>query len=538
MTFLGLRKIRLAWLFFLAIPILYFCFKCPIYSDEIAWKWLTSRFFLDGSSVLTLYPQCKESSSVPIPFLLVPWRVFEGWIYSKPESLLQIRTIGILVGLLIGFLLWRLAKKISVVRQMEVTQIRSVVFAMLLFGVLPFLLVMNRPEQNLVFCVIALVLLPLEKSQTKKRKVILGVGFLFVVLWMFSQHAKALFFLPVALTSYWFMASTKKNKVLGIALLLILTSQCYSFFTKHTECSNEALRASFRGMMVSPSDLVRDPAAALKTLSANVLNSSDYVQSVLFRNEYTLDWLPNNYGFSFGASLMNAVIGVFFLFYIVVSLGSLAGAFKEAAKSREREYLNFMSISLLISLLAFSLFQTGKNFYEAGLVIPIVMLIGVLNIGPEYLKRFAGVSTLIATASVILLCYRFKPNLNTSWNLGGPLIDQAHSIKVSYQREITDRVNQLADKCGLRKDNQVKHLVLDDLTYPFFVSTFQPYHATYVMGWWGKISIPDIENFLSQRESSGVLSQCKWLPDLLLKKAIRDGDLCCLPEFKWDPIPR
>jgi hypothetical protein len=59
----------------------------------------------------------------------------------------------------------------------------------------------------------------------------------------------------------------------------------------------------------------------------------------------------------------------------------------------------------------------------------------------------------------------------------------------------------------------------------------EPYHAVYVLGWWGTMSIENPEEFLKKKSSAGLLAQCKWLPEPLLNKAIRDQDLCCLPAF-------
>jgi hypothetical protein len=89
----------------------------------------------------------------------------------------------------------------------------------------------------------------------------------------------------------------------------------------------------------------------------------------------------------------------------------------------------------------------------------------------------------------------------------------------------------LAAQCGIQNPIEKKHLVVDDLTYPYFIKTVEPYHAVYVLGWWGRMSIENPEEFLKKKSSAGLLSQCKWLPEPLLNKAIRDHDLCCLPAF-------
>lgn len=74
-------KMRTKWLLCLVIAtlslVLELSFRIPIYIDEIGWKILHARYFLDKQVSITLFPQCRLAftHSQPNIFLLPSFRV-------------------------------------------------------------------------------------------------------------------------------------------------------------------------------------------------------------------------------------------------------------------------------------------------------------------------------------------------------------------------------------------------------------------------------------------------------------------------------
>lgn len=517
------QKWRIRWLILLFLPVAYWTFYLPVFTDEVAWKWLTSRLWLDDGRSITLYPQCQEVFSISHPFLFLPSRLIESLVYGAPFSLFHLRYIGWAVFFLCGVMFWLISKSISKVRGGDPVELMLVGGGVALLGVFPFVLVMNRPEQILLLCLLLFIWLPTIKARSVIRESVLTLGFLFVSTTLFAQHAKALFFLPVVLYSGWKLKITKAKRIASVVYVLVLALQCYLFFTELTHCENSFIRETLSKMMVSPAAFVKEPIITFQQLGRNGLQGGDYLKNILIVDEYPNQWLPTNYGFHWGAAVINGLIKLFGLAWIVATLWGVL--------FEEQRYFLKTVVGLGIGAVGLALFQTSKNFYESALWIPVVVLMGMMTINRKTLQFFGIGLLLLATLSVSMVIYRFGSHLRNEWSGTNELTKQDYSVNASYQRAIRSRVVKLAERCGLKNEPTLQHVILDDLTYPYFMKVRQPFHAVYVLGWWGRMSIYDPELFFRSRKSFGLLSQCKWLPDALLNKVVRDQDLCCVPSF-------
>ena len=531
MSFRGVKGLQLVLIFGLLIPSVYFSVHLPIFTDEVAWKWITSRWWSDGGYSISLYPQCSISGQAKIPLMFVPVRIVDSLLYGTPRSIFLLRYIGVCFCFLWFMVLYRFIKVVSTVRQVNKMELLTVTLTISLFGVLPFILVMNRPEQILRLCMTTLVCLPLIDITNELKRFVIAMGFLFLSLMLFAQHAKSLFFLPVVVfTALNLKMSIRQRQVL-LVTAMSFSIQGYLFFMEHTKCTNDFIKSAFGKMMISPETMLVSPTQAIGSMVANGLRFGDYVKGILFFDNYPEQWLPENYGFAFGTKILNVLMAMFFVAWVVASCW---GIIRKSIWKREAGrglFLSDLGLVVLLSLGGLAVCQTSKSFYESALVIPIVIVVGISCINIKVIQVLAKISLVLATASVCLVGYRFWPILKNDWTGESALSRQEYSVKSHYQRAIKDRALSLAARCGIQDSNIKRHLVVDDLTYPYFINTVEPYHAVYVLGWWGKMSIPSPDEFLKARNSSGVLSQCKWLPESMLGKAFREGDLCCLPTF-------
>jgi len=339
----------------------------------------------------------------------------------------------------------------------------------------------------------------------------------------FSSHAKALFFLPVFIVSLLVADFRWSTKMAGILYLGVLSVSCFQFFQALTHCRNPAISEIFSEMVISPQQMLLSPWDTLLQARNNVFSAGKYLSANLFLDRYPLDWLPENYGFSVGAKALNISI-------VLIWIG-LLGAVVIRICSGLGKWTG-LSLSILVSLMGLLLFQTSKNFYDGPLVLFTLFLSAVFVLKEKEAQTFRIISKIIASASILLLMYRFFPVLKNSWAAKGPLTNQNHSIKISYSAELQDRLNRLKKKCDIDQEQGLKHLIVDDLTYPYFWKSTEPYHAVYVMGWWGEKSISNPYQFFRQRGVPGYVAQCHWLPVLIRRGAVRDQDLCCLPAFR------
>ncbi|MFM8270634.1 MAG: hypothetical protein ACKN9V_10640 [Pseudomonadota bacterium] len=522
---------RVLWVFLLLVGAGVLSSRFPVFTDEVAWKWLTSRLWFDSGISIALYPHCSDSFSLKVPFLFYPARVVDSLFYSSAQMFFSLRAIGILLqcALFLGF--WFLTKKMNQIYQNDAKERFLVGVSVCLFGVLPFVLCMNRPEQVLSLCLMMFVLLTLHRPEGKGQELLIGGGLAALSEVFFAQHAKALFFLPLVLICCWFARTHRKVKWIISVWVLILAFQCFSFFWQHTRCSNEFVKTALAAMMVAPIDLLTAPQETWTKLIHNGLNVTEYMNSILIHNQYAIDWLPKNYGFAKGTHVLNASIQMFFGAWVLALFLGFVGLWRERNQGQDHNRILQIAVGIGAGIGGLALFQSGKSFYESALVIPLLLILGIMTIPKKMIKVFLPLAVIIATSSAFLVAYRLWPHLSGDWSGQGPLGQQDHSLKPAHQKAIGPRLDKLADKCNLAGAGEKLHLVVDDLTYPYFMKTKEPYHAVYVLGWWGRMSIQDPEGFLKSRRSAGLISQCRWLPEQLLSKSVRDEDLCCLPAF-------
>jgi hypothetical protein len=72
---------------------------------------------------------------------------------------------------------------------------------------------------------------------------------------------------------------------------------------------------------------------------------------------------------------------------------------------------------------------------------------------------------------------------------------------------------------------------MDEISYPSFWNSSQPYFALFIFWIDSETGDKGIENFLKVRNSSGFIGTCRYLPPELESKASKDRELCCLPHF-------
>src|ERR1700730_9725265 len=69
-------------------------FMVPIYTDEIAWKMIEARYFLDGNALIYLFPQCKSAFFIQPPGWSLPIYWIQALLYSDLTHLFKLRILG------------------------------------------------------------------------------------------------------------------------------------------------------------------------------------------------------------------------------------------------------------------------------------------------------------------------------------------------------------------------------------------------------------------------------------------------------------
>jgi hypothetical protein len=85
--------------------------------------------------------------------------------------------------------------------------------------------------------------------------------------------------------------------------------------------------------------------------------------------------------------------------------------------------------------------------------------------------------------------------------------------------------------CGVDEPDSIRGLVVDDLTYFAYMTSWRPLHRLGVLRVWNG-SITDPIAYLRARSSSGIVVGCLYLPLELRARAHRVGPFCCLGPFR------
>ena len=127
----------------LAIASYWLASKSPLYTDELGWKLIQSRFLTDGhlSRSATLAPSCGPDV-FPTPALLVPIRYVDsivGQIFSTPGA---IRDYGLFLFFVWLGVAWTLMRRLFATAASGWAVLGAIVGAATL-GVMPLLMVLN-----------------------------------------------------------------------------------------------------------------------------------------------------------------------------------------------------------------------------------------------------------------------------------------------------------------------------------------------------------------------------------------------------------
>jgi hypothetical protein len=132
----------------------------PIYTDEIMWRF-HERAAIDGVDILW-NDLCGPNTLARPVWFMWPVRWFSAAMNLTFAAPVFVRLEGILCALLWVALFWRLAARAQTdPARTELARLLGIV--LLSLGVMPFIMVMSRPEQPLTLAVTSIVLLTLSE---------------------------------------------------------------------------------------------------------------------------------------------------------------------------------------------------------------------------------------------------------------------------------------------------------------------------------------------------------------------------------------
>lgn len=532
-------KLTFLLLFFLVLAAGIFV---PVYSDEVAIKFIYSRFFLEGAQKVSLFPQCGDSIGDELSWLFYPAAITLSIIYQ------DLQTLGIrLSGLIFCFSWFGLLAYWSYRQKKANWSARyALIISFSALGVLPFLWVLSRTEQLMIFTALILSFFSCYQLQ-RESKLKLTLGLLAITLSVsvfFFVHPKSIFFAPFAALAVW-CAARNLNLVLRLALfsyVLALASQVYIDAGFISGCQAPKLKTLLSSYTLPPSLLLADPSLFFNLAWNNIINFPDRMLShLVFSASYQSGWLPALSDMPTYLSIINAIISFLLYFFVVVPhvLILIFAIFLFVVKRLDCN-IALAALFALANILTVS-FYVNQSFYDGmqhvfSSILIVIFVIQYL-IKNDMLSFFCFINRLhapfyaISISSLIFMMYVFFPTLydNSNYDLS-KIPGQPTSLPVFNVSNHVNEIKKLGESCSLPQSGS-EGIVLDHMTYFAYRENQRPIHILYTATEYFGVDLLDgkLIPFLKKKNSPGIIARCEWIPEEFHGNMTKsDRGYCCV----------
>jgi hypothetical protein len=374
---------------------------------------------------------------------------------------------GLVQGILTLFAVLKFLKQYS--RNYNLA--RKILVVVLPLGTLPFLLILNRPEQLILL--LFLTSANLSKTFTQSfgwpAKVLIGLVQGLLVVSIPAIHPKGLLFSFIAVLIF-LVQNLKSSK--AFSSLLILTSLISAkvssqVWTLRTECpQSEFISQTFKNITINPAKM---DASTPSMVFGNVLRTPKYLFHILYQQNYQSNWL------SMKSEIPIVLLGLANIGVVIVIILLLQSLYQDLAplrlKPRSLDLSGMISCIFIGSIILLAVLQRTKNFYDSYIPAMLLMLAVALTIEKDLSYNFKNFE-IRKILSILIL-----PGLIFTLFFAG-------TNDSTPGKEIR---KQLIEQCLLsRNDMKMGRFVLDPSLTRIFWDSPNFIYASYIWGWWGQ----------------------------------------------------
>lgn len=520
----------------------------PVYTDEIGWR-LQMRAAIDGVDIM-FNDLCGPTSMATPAWFMWPARWFSARVNMALADPVYVRAAGVACAAAWFGLLYLLTGRVQSDPERR-TASQVMAFSLASLGLLPFVMVMSRPEQPVLLAVTTIILItltPLPAARARAWAWAKVVSILLLTTIAVSYHMKGVLYSVVAMTCLAVCARGKGTvlpRVTGGLAMVALVGSAAAYWIGRFRCPGDATfaaqlaRENIAAVAAaggSPGDLL------LKALAgANPLN---YVALAIPSRTPMSNWIPAG---MFPGSV-TSVVGLFVLASWLTALVMLALALARHCKARGWRGLGeprvLISGAIIACVMVWGASQLIKNVYEAAHTLPMLLLACVLAWSLPANKASSPLMRRLPLAFVAGLVIGQSLVIGAS---AGPLLraartpaypqGQPFSVSVSGYDGVRRDVERAMRESGMFSDRPLKRLLVDDLTYLALQEHKLPLHRLGVLSVWTG-SITDPVAYLRSRGSVGVVVGCEYLPPEMRAVASRSGEICAISRDGLNRIAR
>ena len=519
----------------------------PIYPDEIQIRFNHSRLPYDFPNIISGAPTCLSTYLLPIPATmylpsLIDWAI-HGWLTTIPA----LRQVGVLVAVLwiagLGFYLNTRARNSLVQGHVlsgsssQRLYIAGFIIAIFSIGVFPIFLVTNRNEQLILPSVVLLTSTFLISSHPDykgylRQKIGLLVVYFVTVSLVIYGHPKGLFLTPLFIVVGWQLCDHFKSRlplVFTMALLALHIAQ--AFFTwKYTyQCSEvPEFEAQLKSFSFDPASLFYDPVNFFDQAYHSLLRFPKYLHQLGFQAQADasyLPWLPLDSMEIFANIFIKLnIAAIFFALLVFLPLQY----YRKDVVAGRFVTINLALLVLFACTLISATFNLPKNWYDAGYVYALLLIILIFLIGENFSGIFqkpAAQKLFLYLGAVALLSQAefIQRNLSAFMDgYAGPGISIA-----SYDSNKTSNELAAASRACDIDPVHSKKIVVDDYTYLYFRKSKWPMPISYI---WALPDDKSRRQFFSKVDSDGLVARCTGALSPYMSVVKREGEVCCIPK--------
>ncbi|HWK41271.1 MAG TPA: hypothetical protein VNR60_05005 [Croceibacterium sp.] len=546
----GARRSQLPWLAAVAVLLLSLLLAAlvPIYTDEIGWR-LQLRAAIDGVDIM-FNDICGPNTLAHPAWFMIPVRWFSASMNLTFADPFFVRAAGVACAILWIGLLFVLTWQVERDADRRV-RTQTVLLALLGMGLLPFLMVLSRPEQPILLAMTAIIILTLLPVSSRYASVWAWAKVVLILLlaaFALSYHIKGVLYSVVAFACLAVCArgrGTMLARVTGCAALLALTLSAALYWIERFQCPGDPELAAM---------LARENVAAVIAEGGGVTelvlqavrgaNPLNYVALAIPTAWPMSNWLPPE----MFSGTVTSVVGIFLYMGWLAAFALAVLALARYFSGRGWRGLTEPRVPIIFAIfscvLVWGASQLNKNAYEAAHVLPMALVAFALAWSLPKTDRFmtsrieAALPLAFVTAAglsqLLVLSASAAPLFRSAQTPGYPE-RQPFSVSIAAYDTVRRDIEQAMDQAGIPSDRPLHRLLIDDLTYLALQRHRLPLHRLGVLSTWNG-SIDDPVEYLRSRDSDGVVVGCAYLPPDMRAAASRSGEICAISRAGLDRL--
>lgn len=509
----------------------------PVYSDEIGWRF-QERAAIDG--VDRGYSDiCGPGTFARPPWFMMPVRWFSATANQALADPLFVRLEGVACAFAWVALVWIFISRLErdgVKRR----RMRTLVFALLGMGTLPFALVMSRPEQPLILTLTLATLIALSPQGNAARTAVKCAAILVLAGIALSYHLKGVAYVLVPVACLVVCARGRKTvapRIVAVGVLVAAAAAAASYWIGRFQCPGDPLLAkklAQENFAAAISSGARLPDIVL--LAVQGANPLNYASLAALKNNPMSFWIPSNLFPSAVPKVTAVVLVLAWEAAILLALTALVRFFVRERHRALGEPRILVALAILASVLAWGASQVNRNVYEVAHILPMLALFVAICLAlpgewPKWLVRLLGLlvpcaATAALLSQAVLLTFTADFLLAAASKPGVPA-KQKFSVSVADYGAVRADIARAMTRAGIDDNVRQRNLMVDDLTYLALQHHLMPLNRLGVMNVWSG-SIDNPAQYLVSRRSAGIVTACTGLPDDLQIVAARSGDICAI----------